>query len=625
MNIDQTEKPQANILIVDDTLDNLDLLAAILKKRGYQTQCVDNGMSALEVANSGWAELILLDIQMPEINGFEVCQALKDNPLTKDIPVIFISALDDFVNKKQAFKVGGIDYINKPFEIKEVVVRVANQIEIATNKLKIIELNNQLEQKVKERTVQLETSNEQLKAEVNSRQQAQDRLLKMALNDPITGFANRNSLLSRLKRALKTTETQPQYFFALILLECDRFRNIKRTITHIESNQLLTAIAQKLNTCLPESALLSRLEGGEFAIFLGNVHNVEDAIAVAEKIQQQLTYPFAVGERKIIISANLGIAIANQDYRDTDRLFNDADIAMQQAKQLEGNGYKVFQPEMYIQLQEDMEFSHREATIKRAIRNQEFINHYLPIISLKTRKVVALEALVRWHHPQDGVLLPQNFVATAEKMGLMNAIGNFVLKQACWQIRSCQHHYQKHKNIEICLNLSATQLFHSSFIAKIDLILRKSKIQGHHLRFDLSEAVLLEQPEIALSILQQLKQRRVKLCLDNFGAGYASLNCLHRFPFDEISIDRSLIAQIGQTRPDLEREQSTTLMLKQIIAIAQQMNLTITATGIENNFQLNLLKKLGCERAQGYLFSKPLDAKALEEFLLMNNEFLLAH
>ena len=618
MNTNQTEKSQANILIVDDTLDNLDLLAAILKKRGYQTKCADNGAEAIEVACSGWAELILLDIQMPNLDGFEVCQTLKANVETQEIPVIFISALDDFANKKKAFKVGGIDYINKPFEIKEVVVRVANQIEIASSKAKIIELNNQLEAKVEKRTAELETKNEQLKAEINTRQQAQDRLLKMALNDPITGFANRNSFVSRLKQALKTTEKQPRYYFAVILLECDRFKSIKRTISHIESNQLLSAIAQQINSCLSETALLSRLEGGEFAIFLDNIPDVDNAIAVAEKIQQKLTQPFNIRERKILVNANMGIAIANQDYQDTDRLFNDADIAMQQAKDLKGNGYKVFQPKMYIQLQEDVKFSHQEATLRQAIQRQEFVNHYLPIVSLETQKIVALEALVRWQHPQQGIISPQDFVATAEKLGLMNAIGNLVLKQACQQIRSWQHHHQKHKNIGVCINLSATQLFHSSLISKIDIVLRKTNIQGQHLQFDLTESVLSEQPEIALRILQQLKQRRVRLCLDNFGSGTTSLTCLHRFPFDEISIDRALIAHIGQTKPDLEREKSTTLLLKQIITVAHEMNMVVMATGIENSFQLNLLKTLGCDRAQGYLISQPLEKNAVEDFLTID-------
>lgn len=616
MNIIETQSSQANILIVDDTPDNLDLLAAILQKRGYQTICVDNGAEAIEIAHSGWAELILLDIQMPEMDGYQVCHSLKSEAHTREIPVIFISALDDFADKKKAFKVGGVDYINKPFEIKEVVVRVANQMAIQSSKTKIIELNNQLENKVKERTAELEESNQQLKQEINRRQQAQDRLMKIALSDPITGFPNRNSFSSRLKQALRDTEKQPDYFFAVILLECDRFKNIKRTLSHIDCNQLLMSIAHALDSCLPKkSALLSRLEGEEFGIFLDSIKDEKDAIAIVEKIQQKLTQPFVIKRRKILINVNIGIVIGNKDYQDTDRLINDADIAMQQAQEQESDRYQVFKPEMYIQLQKDREFANHEMALLQAIKRQEFVNYYLPITSLKKRNVVELEALVRWHHPHQGIILPDQFIAQAEEMGLMNAIGNLVLRQACKQIKSWKQKIHQ-SDLGICINLSAKQFFHSGLISKVDLILRKTKLQGHHLKFDISETVIIENATNTLKILKELKKRQVKLSLDNFGIGYSSLTCLHRFPFDELKIDRALFAHIGQQIPNLEQETSATLLLKQIITIAHQLNMVVTATGIENNYQLNLLKDLGCDRGQGYLISQLLDRDSVEQFLI---------
>ncbi len=585
----QAENSQGNILIVDDTPDNLDLLAAILKRRGYQSICVDNGAEAIEAAHSGWVELILLDIQMPEMDGYEVCQRLKADEKTKEIPVIFISALDEFADKKQAFKVGGVDYINKPFEIKEVVVRVANQIAIARSKNQIVELNNQLEQKVKDRTIELENSNQQLKDEINRRQQAQDRLLKMALNDSITGYANRNSFISRLKQALSDTNKTPGYFFGVILLECDRFRNIKRTLSHIETNQLLMAIAHNIHSCLPETALLSRLEGEEFGIFLDRIQDVEDAIAVAQKIQEKFSQPFAIKRSKILVNINAGIVIGNQDYRDTDRLFNDADMAMQQAKEEEGDRILVFQPEMYIQLQQDVDSAKHEMALKQAIKSQEFVNHYLPIVSLKSDRVIELEALVRWHHPQQGIIPPQNFIAKAEEMGLTNAMGNLVFKQACQDLKKWQRSQKAQSNLGVCINLSAKQFFHPSLISKVDTIVRKLKLEGQNIKFDIAETIAIENPKTALPIFQQLKRRQVKLCLDNFGTGYSSLTCLHQFPFDEIKIDRSVVAKISPTSLKLEHEKSANQLLEQIITIASQLNMLVTATGIENSYQLNLL------------------------------------
>ena len=610
----------ANILIVDDTPDNLDLLAAILKKRGYQTRCVDNGVEAIEIVYTGWAELILLDIQMPDMDGYEVCEQLKDDCKTQDIPIIFISALSEFTDKKKAFKVGGVDYITKPFEIKEVVIRVANQIAIRRSGIQIIELNNQLEQKVKDRTAELEQNNQQLREEVNRRQQAQDRLLKMALSDPITGYANRNSFVSRLKQALRVTQQQPDYFFAVILLECDRFRNIKRTISHLDTNQLLMAIAHGLDFCLPKSALLSRLEGEVFGIFLPGIKDVNDAIALVEKIQAKFAQPFMIKRRQILVNINIGIVIGNQDYHDPDRLLNDADIAMQQAEEQEGDRYQVFKPEMYIQLQQDTQLAKQEIALKRAIKREEFVNYYLPIVSLENQQAVELEALVRWQHPKEGVILPDVFIDIAESMGLMNAIGNLVLKQACQHIVKWQLNREYPQNLGICINLSAKQLFHKSLVPKIDMILRKIKIQGSQIKLDIAEMVVMENPKQTILLFRELKRRKVKLCLDNFGSGYSSLTCLHQFPFDEIKIDRSVVANIVSANPNLQQEKSAILLLKQIITVAHQMNMAVTATGIENSYQLNLLKDLGCDRAQGYFISKLLKPESVEQFLLRSTD-----
>lgn len=201
-------------------------------------------------------------------------------------------------------------------------------------------------------------------------------------------------------------------------------------------------------------------------------------------------------------------------------------------------------------------------------------------------------------------------------MGLMNAIGNLVLRQACQHIKKWQFDQQAQHNLGICINLSAKQLFHHSLISKVDTILRKIKIQGHQIKFDIAETVAIENPQKALKVFRELKRRKVRLCLDNFGSGYSSLTCLHQFPFDEIKIDRSVVANIASANLNLEHEKSATLLLKQIIAIAHQMDMVVTATGIENSYQLNLLKDLGCDNGQGYFISKLLKPESVEKFLL---------
>ena len=613
LDIDRTETSSARILIVDDTPDNLDLLSSILTKQGYETRRAISGEIALQIAQSGWVELILLDIQMPEMDGYEVCEKLKADPQTNDIPVIFISALDGILDKKKAFKAGGVDYITKPFQIKEVIVRVANQIAIYAAKQKIIQLNDQLEKKVQERTIELETANQKLKQEIQQRQQAQDRLLKMALKDSITGLANRNALISNLKKVLQLSKQQSGYFFAVILLECERFKTIKRSLSHIESNQLLMTIANAIASCIPKTALLVRLEGEEFAVFLDRINDENEVINIVQKIQEKFSSPFRQQRRKFLINTNFGIVIGNQDYQETDRLLNDADIALQKVKEQGGERYLVFRPEMYLQLQLDADFANRELEIKQALKYQEFINYYLPTICLNSQKLVELEALVRWQHPRRGVIFPQDFIAIAEETGLIIAIGDLVLKQGCHQIKYWQQKYQPKQHLSICFNLSSKQLFHPNLIPKIDLILRKTEINGSYIQLEIAENTIIENPDLTGEILHKLKKRQLKLSLDNFGTGYSSLTHLHHYPFDHLKIDRSLISKINP-----KQQNSEGILVEQIITIAHQMNMIVTAAGIENQEQLEQLKNLGCDRGQGYLISQVLDRDSVKEFLKSN-------
>ncbi len=251
MNITSIPTSKANILVVDDIKANLDFLSRMLTEYGYEARCVVSGSMALRVAESAWADIILLDIKMPELDGYEVCQLLRAIETTREVPIIFLTALEDLAHKKKAFAVGGSDYITKPFEMEEVVIRIENQLAVKS---------------VKESVLELETIDRQLKQEIAQRKQAEERLLQMALYDQTTGLANRNSLISRLKQALQLTKTQPDYSFALLLIDCDRDGEIKQSLGYIARKKLTIAIGNSLTSSIPKSSFLSLFEDREFAI-----------------------------------------------------------------------------------------------------------------------------------------------------------------------------------------------------------------------------------------------------------------------------------------------------------------------------------------------------------------------
>ncbi|MEM8672700.1 MAG: EAL domain-containing protein [Cyanobacteria bacterium P01_G01_bin.67] len=618
MNTSQTQHPSVNILLVDQALENLELLAGMLQQQGYRTYCVNSGVEALKIVRSDWTELILLDIQMPDLDGEQLAQELQT--YKSEIPIIFTGASDDFAAQAQAFTIGGAEYIGKPWKKKEVIVKIRNQVTIQSRKNNLLALNQQLTSENQHLATELNQTLQQLESEIEIRQQFQAQLNEIIAKDLITGCANRKSLINRLEQAVRATAQQPDYLFALIDLKCELPKKNQWSISHHDSNQLLIAIANAINYSLPESALLCRLEGQEFGIFLDGIEQEAEAIAIAQKIQQQLSQPFIIQQRRILLQVNLGIALGNHDYAEPERLLNDASLAMRQVPESSSDRFQIFQPDMYLQLLEDQELLNYEATLKQAIKRQEFINYYLPVISLKTQRPVELEALVRWHHPQQGVITPQDFIDKAEEMGLMNAIGNLVMRQGCHHIKYWQNNHKNLQDLGICLNLSAKQLFHPSLVSKVDMVLRKSQIKGHHLKFEISETVFVEQPDRALEILQQLKQRQVRICLDNFGIGYSALTFLHRFPIDELKIDRSLIARLNQNGEIINQESSIVKLLKQIVIIAHQMSMLVTATGIENELQLQLLQQLGCDYGQGYLISQLLDRDSVDRFLLWSTD-----
>ena len=615
-----------NILVVDDIADNLRVLSNTLNQKGYKVRCAKDGATALKVAQKIIPDLILLDIKMPDMDGYTVCQQLKANFATRNIPIIFISALDEVIDKVKAFEVGAVDYITKPFQVEEVLIRVENQLNLRLAKVEISQLNQQLKQlnqqlehKIANRTAQLEISNQklivtnqELQQQIAVRRKIEQQLIKDALHDGLTKLPNRNLLLDRIERSLEQTRRNPDYLFAVLFLDLDRFKSINDSQGHLVGDKLLVAVAEILKQDLREVDTLARLGGDEFVILLDNIHHLTDAIEVSDRINRRLKLPFTLKRQTVFTSASIGIALSSTGYSSSSQILRDADIAMYRAKEKGKARYEVFDRQMYLETLKTIKL---ESDLRLALKQNQFGLYYQPIISLKNGTLAGFEALIRWQHPEKGFISPVDFIPVAEDTGLIVQVGDWVLKHACQQLYTWQQQFTAIPNIDslkISINIASQQVQERSFMQKIDQILAETGLNSNCLRLEITERALIDSENNTNQTLTQIKRRGIKLSIDDFGTGYSSLSYLRRLPIDNLKIDRSFVKNINSNIESLE-------IVKTIITLAKTLKMDAIAEGIETSEQSDRLKTLGCEYAQGYLFSRPLSPEDVESSKLFDN------
>jgi len=602
----QNNTHKEDILIVDDTPENLRFLSTILMNEGYNIRKALSGQMALTAVQTVLPDLILLDIMMPSMNGYQVCESLKADPKTAEIPVIFLSALSEAFDKVKAFTVGGVDYITKPFQLEEVLVRVQNQLNLRAAKIQNQQLNAQLEERVKERTCQLEVANQELEREIGERMLLQDQLLKMALYDALTGLPNRALFMERLEQALKLSQQNSDYQLAVLFVDCDRFKVINDSLGHLVGDELLIALARRLEALLDHDHTLARLGGDEFAVLLTKLENISSAAQVAEEILKALSLPFQLRRQEVFINASIGIVLSNCNYEQPEHLLRDADTAMYRAKSSGKGQYQIFDPQMHDAAIKVLQV---ENDLRRAVERQEFILHYQPIVALSTGIIVGFEALVRWHHPQQGLIPPALFIPIAEETGLINSIGKWVLRESCRQLQQWHQQRLTDHPLTMSVNLSGRQFAQTDLIEQIDQILLETQLNPESLKLEITESVIINNAESVRLILQQLQERKIQLCIDDFGTGYSSLSYLHNFPINTLKIDRSFVNCLDEEAKNLG-------LIPAILKIAESLKMSAIAEGIETSQQLNCLKALDCEFGQGYLFSKPLPENEATNLIL---------
>lgn len=603
MNKYEIEATSINILVVDDTSFNLRLLSESLILEGYQVKCVMNGQMALSIVEKTPPDLILLDIMMPQIDGYEVCKRLKANRTTCDIPVIFLSALDEPLDKVKAFELGGVDYITKPFELVEVFARIQNHLKLQQALLKIQQLNEDLETRVKKRTFALEQ-------EIKKHEKTQKQLRHQAFHDALTGLANRTLFLELLQQEINCIKRDSSYLFAVLFLDCDRFKNVNDSLGHIVGDGILIEISHRLEACLHKSDRVARLGGDEFGIILDNINKLEEAFEIAERINQKFKKAFIVNDKEIYLSFSIGIVEGSKEYNEPEVILRNADLAMYKAKSLGKSCYQIFNTDMHQEVQEVMDLENRLHT---ALKNEEFSLLYQPIVSLKTRKIASLEVLLRWNNPETGFIPPDKFISLAEETGLIIPIGMWVFKTACTAYKNWQEQYAKELPFTLSINISVKQFSQSNLLEQIKTILDETQIDSHKLKLEITESVIIENYELANQILKQLKDWNIQLSIDDFGTGYSSLSYLYRFPVNSLKIDRSFIKEIDS------KDDKNVGIVKSIISIAHHLNMDVVAEGIETKQQYQKLKNLGCDYGQGYLFSKPLSKNSINQFLRISD------
>jgi len=438
--------------------------------------------------------------------------------------------------------------------------------------------------------------------DITDKKETQAHLEYLAYHDELTGLPNRTLLLDRLKQSLHYASRSGR-LVAVALLNIDRFKSIVDTLGHTSGDQLLCAIAKHLEQAVREGDTVARMGGDEFAILLTDIADEDDVRLVANKILRHLSKPFEIDARKIIPTASLGISLYPRDSDDVENLLRHADLALGRAKKGGGNLVAFYSPAMNLRAQYTLEL---ETGLRQALSKQEFRLHYQPKVSLKNGRIMGCEALIRWDHPQRGMVPPAEFIPLAEETGLIVPIGDWVMREACRQNKAWQDAGLPAQRIAV--NLSARQFHKNGLATRIRKVLMEAGLQPHLLELELTESMLMGDPDQAVSIMAELKQLGVHLSLDDFGTGYSSLAYLSRFPIDCLKIDRSFINNIT-TDPD------AAMIANSIIDLAHRMRLKVVAEGVETEAQLGYLKQNSCDEIQGFYFSEPVSGKTFAALL----------
>lgn len=553
----------ATVMMVDDEPTTIEILQAFLEDEGYRHFVTTNqSTQALELLAHENPDVVLLDLKMPEVTGFDILTAVRRHTSFRYIPVIVLTSSDDSETKLAALQLGATDFLAKPVDPSELALRLRNTL---------------------------------------AAKAYQDRL---TYYDMLTGLPNRRMFMDRLVWSLQHAKRHDKSA-AVLHVDLDRFKQINDTLGHRVGDSLLHGVGQRLVQCVraidtvkalnvqDSQTSLSRFGGDEFTILLPDLARAEDAAHVARRILTALEEPFYIEAHEIFVTPSIGIAVFADDGEDAETLLKHADIAMYHAKQHGRNTYEFYSRKMNVRSLERLEL---ENQLRRALERDELRLFYQPKVNIRTGQIIGAEALLRWHHPERGMVSPGEFIPLAEETGLIVLLGEWVLTTACKQNKAWQA--AGLGCTRIAINVSMRQFDEGKFLQTVHEVLHSSGLDPQYLTLELTESMLMGNAKENVNMLHRLKEMGVKLSIDDFGTGYSSLSYLKQFPLDELKVDRSFVSEI---QPEVDDAPLVTA----IIAMAHGLGLTVVAEGVETECQLAFLRNRGCDEYQGYLCSKP--------------------
>jgi len=577
----EVPSPAGRLLVVDDIAQNRRLLTRFFERRGFDIVEAENGSVALSLIAQQPFDAVLLDVVMPGMDGYEVLKQIRSVHTPLILPVIMVTAKVESGDVALALELGANDYITKPIDFRVAWARIQSQLA----RLKAERALTQHAQK-------LERINRQLEHEIAERQQSEAIVRHMAQHDSLTELANRSGFRDQLVRALARIRDSGGNL-ALLFLDLDQFKLINDTLGHRIGDLLLAAVAQRLRHSISDCDGVARLGGDEFAIIQHVKERVDEAGTLAERITRAIAHPYEIEGHQLLTSCSIGIAWAPDDGSDPDLLLANADLALYRAKAEARGSYRFFEVEMNARAQARRVL---ERDLREALQKGQFELHYQAFYNLRAGAITGFEALVRWNHPERGLIPPIDFISLTEETGLIIPLSQWVLREACREAKRWPTH------LKLAVNLSPMQFRAGTLLKDVVDALAAAVLEPERLELEITETVLLDDNKKTMQALHELRAMGVRISMDDFGTGYSSLSYLRRFPFDKIKIDQSFIR-------DLSTDNGSMAIIRAIIGLAGSFGMITTVEGVETEQQLAHLTAEGCTEVQGYLISRAVPGK----------------